>query len=330
MTLARCALPLLLCSSTALAQSPAAESLFREGRTLLKQGKLQDACDKFEASEMVEPSVGTLLNLGDCRERLGKFATAWAAFRKAESLARASSKDSKREAEAHRRAERLESQLPMLTIQVAKPPAGLVVKRSGETVEPGVFGTAVPVDPGSYRITASAPGYKPYSLDVTMTVRGKRQITIPPLQAEAPILSQKDEPIDIAPAPRAEPPPRPIVDAPEHHDSTWTSTREISVATIAAGAIALGGGAYFGMHSQDLENRADKLCPLTTCPDPQGLKLNDDAQSAATRANVLYVLGGAALTTGIVLWFIGAPDEHPVLEPDLSTTAVGAHVAGRF
>jgi hypothetical protein len=330
MTLARRALLLLFCTSPAFAQSPAAESLFREGRALLKQGKLQDACDKFEASEMVEPSVGTLLNLGDCRERLGKFATAWAAFRKAEALARSNGKDTRREAEAHRRAERLEPQLPTLTIQVAKPAPGLVIKRNGETVEPGVLATAVPVDPGSYRITAEAPGFKSYSLDVTMAVRGKRQITIPPLQPEAPILSQKDEPLDVAPVLRAAPPSRPLAATEAAHDTTWSSTRELSVAALAAGAIAIGGGAYFGMHSQDLESRSDKLCPMTTCPDPQGLKLNDDAQSAATKANVLYVLGGAALTTGVVLWFIGAPDEHPVLEPDLSTTSVGAHVSGRF
>ena len=331
MTLARSALLLLLCSSTAFAQSPAAESLFREGRALLKQGKLQDACDKFEASEMVEPSVGTLLNLGDCRERLGKLATAWAAFRKAEAVARSSGKDEKREAEARRRADRLEPQLPTLTIQASKPPAGLVIKRNGEKIEPGVYATAVPVDPGTYHITAEAPGYKPYTLDVTLQVRGKRQITVPPLQPEAPILSKKDEPIeDIAPEPRAEPQARPLPAIAPEQDSTWTSTREISIATIAAGAMALGGGAYFGMHSQDLENRADKLCPMTTCPDSQGLRLNDDAQSAATKANVLYVLGGAAITTGVVLWFIGAPDEHPVLGPDLSTTSVGAHVSGRF
>ena len=64
----------------------AAEALFREGRALIKHGKLAAGCDKLEASEKLESSVGTLLNLGDCRERLGKPATAWAAFRKAEAI----------------------------------------------------------------------------------------------------------------------------------------------------------------------------------------------------------------------------------------------------
>src|SRR5262249_23097450 len=116
MTLARPAFVLLLVSSTAFAQSPAAESLFREGRALIKQGRLQDGCEKSEASETIERSVGTLLTLGDCREKLGKIASAWAAFRKAEAMAKASGKDDKRVAEAERRAARLEPQLPNLTI----------------------------------------------------------------------------------------------------------------------------------------------------------------------------------------------------------------------
>jgi hypothetical protein len=330
MTLVRRALLILLCSSPALAQSPAAESLFREGRALLKQGRLADACDKFEASEMVEASVGTLLNLGDCRERLGKVATAWAAFRKAEALSHASGKDAKREAEAARRADRLEAQLPTLTIQAQKPAPGMVITRNGEKVEPGVLATAVPVDPGNYRIVAAAPGFKSYTLDLKIQVGGQRLITIPPLRAEPPILSKSDETIDVAPVPRAEPLARAVVADPPRHDTTWTSTREVSVATIAAGALALGGGAYFGLHADDLESRANKICPTATCADPTGLRLNDDAQSNATRANVLYALGGAAITTGVVLWFIGGPDEHPLLQPDVSTTTVGAHVSGRF
>ena len=69
-----------VCAATASAQSPAAEALFQEGRRLIKQGRLEAGCDKLAASQQLETSIGTLLNLGDCRERLGKLASAWAAF----------------------------------------------------------------------------------------------------------------------------------------------------------------------------------------------------------------------------------------------------------
>lgn len=333
MTLARRAvLSLLAITSSAYAQSPAAESLFREGRALLKQGKLQDGCDKLEASELIEPSVGTLLNIGDCRERLGKLATAWAAFRKAEALAKQSGKDPKREAEARRRAQRLEPQLPSLTIAIAKPLPGLVIKRNGEKVDTAVLGTDVPVDPGSYRITAVAPGYKPWQLDITLAIRGKRQITVPTLEREAPPpVAVSNKTIDIAPPPRAEPPMQVVYrPVPVRRESSWTTSREAAVGVAALGGIAFGAGAYYGLHSNDLESRANKVCPGTMCGDPVGLSLNRDAQDSATRANVLFVVGGAAAATATVLWIVGAPDEHHEIRPAIGPDGVGATFTGRF
>lgn len=345
MTLARRALLFLLATTTvASAQSPAAESLFREGRALLEQGKLQEGCDKLEASELVEPSVGTLLNIGDCRERLGKIATAWAAFRKAEALAKQSGKDARRLAEARRRARRLEPQLPSLTIQVAGPAPGIIVKRNGERVEGAVLGTDIPVDPGNYRITAEAPGYKPWQLDISLPVRGKRQITIPALERDQPAVVAATKPppepvppIDIAPPARAEAPARVTVDERPierpiavHHDSTWTTSREAAVAIGVLGAISFGGAAYYGLHSSDLESRSDKVCPTSTCGSSIGLHLNDQAQSSATRANVMFVVGGAAVATATVLWLVGAPDEHSTITPAIGPGDFGAALAGRF
>src|SRR6187549_3181233 len=84
-------------ASHANAQSAGAEALFREGRRLIKEGKLDQGCAKLAASEKLESSVGTLLNLGDCREKLGQTATAWAAFRKAEAMAKRAGDDHKRQ-----------------------------------------------------------------------------------------------------------------------------------------------------------------------------------------------------------------------------------------
>lgn len=338
MTLARTAVVgLLAISSSAYAQSPAAESLFRDGRALIKQGKLQEGCDKLEASELVEPSVGTLLNIGDCRERLGKLATAWAAFRKAEAMAKQSgASETKREAEARKRAQRLEPQLPTLTVAVARPLPGLVIKKNGEKIDTPVLGTDVPVDPGNYRITAEAPGYKPWQLDVSLQIRGKRQITVPSLDRLAPPAvaagSEKSEKIDLAPPMRAEAPmqvvyrPLPV----RHQESSWTAAREASVAVGVVGAIAFGAGAYYGLHSSDLESRANKVCPGTMCGDPVGLRLNDDAQNSANRANVMFVVGGAAVATATTLWIIGAPDSHHEIRPAIGPDGVGATFAGRF
>src|SRR3954471_558336 len=65
-----------------------AEALFNEGRRLVQVGQLAQACQKFAASEKLEPAVGTLLNLASCNERQGRIASAWANYRDAAGLAK--------------------------------------------------------------------------------------------------------------------------------------------------------------------------------------------------------------------------------------------------
>src|SRR5262245_40010580 len=176
-----------LVSSSAHAQSPEAEVLFRDGRSLIKQGNIAAGCEKLTASARLESSVGTLLNVGDCRERLGKLASAWAAFRKAEAMARRAGSDDKRQAEAARRAAQLESRLSNLVIEVPARIDGLVVRRDGEVVDAVVWGTPVPVDPGTYTIVAEAPGYAAWKATVPVAVGTRRQlITVPGLE-RAPV-----------------------------------------------------------------------------------------------------------------------------------------------
>ena len=55
-----------------------AEALFTEGRALATSGKCAEAIPKFQASQKLDPGVGTLLNLAECYEQVGKTASAWA------------------------------------------------------------------------------------------------------------------------------------------------------------------------------------------------------------------------------------------------------------
>jgi len=313
--------------ATARAQSAEAEMLFREGRDLLKLGKIAAGCDKLVASERLESSVGTLLNLGDCREKLGKLASAWAAFRKAEAMAKRTGGDDKRQAEASRRAARLEPLLPNLEIDVPHRVDGLVVRCDGEIVTDAQWSTALPLDPGNYTIAAEAPGYQAWRTTVPVSLGAKRQVVVVPGLARLPVAPVAEVSDVPSPAPRATPVDGPTVVM--RRGRTWSTTRALSVGIGVAGAGALGTGIYFGVHANTLQDRANRRCPLAVCADPVGLAQNDQAQTSARRANILYLAGGATLAAAMVLWFVGAPDEK-IMFPTAGTHQLGVAMTGRF
>lgn len=331
MTLVRSLLFVAATAGIAHAQaSPAAEALFREGRNLIKAGKLEAGCNKLEASEKLESSVGTLLNLGDCKEKLGKTASAWAAFRKAEAMAKRAGDDQKRYAEAKRRANKLDGELSNLVIQVGKSTPGIVIKRDGESLDAAVFNTPLPVDPGAHTIVAEAPGYKPFKTEVSVGKGGKRYVVIPSLEREpekpppppAPpsvVIRDSEAPIVTQPAPRT------IVVT-----ETWSGTRKAAVGIGVLGAVGVGLGAYFGTRANDLQSQSDAICPTMVCDDAEALRLNDEAQDNALYANIGFIAGGAALATATIMWFVGGPEERTVIAPAVGNDHVGASVVGRF
>jgi hypothetical protein len=173
---------LLLQCPAAHAEPAAAEALFREGRALLERGEIASACEKLEASQALDPSAGTLLNLAACRLKQGKSATAWAHFVSAERVARNQNRP-EQASEAKRRADELEPQLSALTLLAPDAPPGLEVRRQGQLVQPASLGASVPVDPGLMIIEASAPGFKSARLEVTIgAAADRRSVTIPRLQ----------------------------------------------------------------------------------------------------------------------------------------------------
>jgi hypothetical protein len=74
--LVRVMLGLSFVTRAASADSAAAEALFREGRDAAKHGDLETACADFAESQRLDPAPGTLLNLAECEEKLGRVASA--------------------------------------------------------------------------------------------------------------------------------------------------------------------------------------------------------------------------------------------------------------
>jgi hypothetical protein len=166
--------------------SAQAQSLFDDGQRLLQAGKLAEACAAFESSQKLEPAVATLLNLADCREQNHQLATAWAAFVDANRMARTTGNEKlARVATTH--AHKLEARLSKLTISV---PAdhqvpGLEVLRGSERVDPAGWNHALPIDGGTYTISARAPGRTPWAITRTIKVESDAQTVEIPKLADA-------------------------------------------------------------------------------------------------------------------------------------------------
>ena len=198
---------------------PAAEQLFRDGRQLLKDGKRDEACERFQRSADLESKVGTLLNLADCREQQGRIATAWDDFTQAQALA--ARQNDRRAVEAGRRASALEPRLSYMTIELPTElrPSGLAISRNGVAIAPAELNTTVPLDSGTYTIEARAPGFVTWSKRVELAEHDRSTVAValvvdptptppPTPHVETPPLDHPNEPTRPEPAGEVAPPLR--------------------------------------------------------------------------------------------------------------------------
>ena len=238
----------LLMSSHAHAQSPEAESLFREGKALLKKGKIAEACDKLEASDKIEPKAGTELSLGDCREKNKQLASAWAVFLKAASTAKKEN-DGKRAAEAKRRAKLLAPKLKYLTIKVAEDRQyeGLEITRDGEPVDPAVWNQRVPIDQGTHKLVGKAPNRETWKEEVEIDQADE--------ETELPELAEVAAPVDkpVKKKKKKKPAPTP---APER--------RYLGVTIGFTAAALVGAGAASGSACARVRSRAMPTASVPT------------------------------------------------------------------
>jgi hypothetical protein len=306
---------------SARAQTAEAETLFREGKKLIKAGKTAEACEKFEASDRLEPTAGTELNLGRCREKLGQLTSAWAMYVKAAGNSKRG--DPKKYDEAKKRAAALEKKLIYLTISVPADSAidELIIRRNGTSIDRALWNQPTPVDPNDYTIAAEAPGHTPWSVTIAVKTKNKT-VDVPKLEAvPTKAVEPKPEPVEAIATP--EPTRRkPVV---EHEPRKYKST-VTALGVVAGGAFVIAIGA--GLYANHLESESDKLCPMPLCADPHGVDLNGSAHTYGWIANGGWALGGLAAVGAITAWFVGAPTDSVAIVPTLDHA--GLAVVGHF
>jgi hypothetical protein len=294
----------------------ASSAVFADAKSLMAAGHINEACPKFAEAQRLYPTAGTLLNLGDCFEhsKPPRTASAWGAFKQAEVLARTNG-DAGRQEEASQRALALEPVLSKVTIVV--PPAarakGLDVKWDGQSFGEGLWGTAIPVDEGPHLLEAGAPGRTNWTGNVL--VRGNAG-TVP---VEIPALA--DAPPGAASV--ADNAPLPY----------WNTQRSVAVGLGAVGLVGIVVGSIFGIKAANKNAESLPHCLPDNAKrcDAQGVALGDDALAAAKVSTISFVIGGAALVGGTIV-FLTASSSTPKSKSGLrrieARPSVGVGVGG--
>jgi hypothetical protein len=266
-----------------------AQALFDDARRLMEAQRYAEACPKFAASQKLDPGAGTLLNLADCYDKNGQTASAWATFAEAAAEA-AKSGHPDWAAQARERGQALAPDLANLTVTAVSPPSGFVVERDGARLQDGEIGTAIPVDPGRHTVTATAPGHVPWSATVDVGAYAHAKIAVPPLAVDEKRPRAPDE------KPTMPPPQR------ETEDPGKTQ-RTLGFALGAAGVAGVLVGSAFGLAARGTYDDARAQCAPSDVCTGAGVAGVDRAYTQATIATVAFVVGGALLAGGAVLFF---------------------------
>ena len=306
------------------AQSAEAEQLFADGDKDMKLGKLEQACDAFEASNRIEARAGTLIRLGQCREQLHQLASAWSAYKDASTRA----KDPKKQKLATERIAAIEPKLSHLTLLVAVHTDGLELLRDGKAVDSGLWDHAIPINGGDYEITANAPGHSAWSQKVTVpNERGEITVTVPALAATARA--------ETVPEPKPKRVVEDVQPPPNHVDivlHVMSTQRAIAIGVGVVGVGAIVAGALLGHSAQGERDDAYKLCPDPAAPCPSATSANSSISKAHTRAieaDVAFGAGALAAIVATTLWVTGAP-ELPMLDAQVSSHGATFAIVGTW
>jgi hypothetical protein len=258
-----------------LPQGAQALALFEAGKALWDDEHFARACEKFAESQKLEPRSGTLFSLGACYTKIGKLASAYSCYSRAEEEYKKKGNPVGAR-EARDESEALVPRIPKFTIRVPRDVAGIegiVIKRNGDIVRQAQWDVPIFVDPGDVVIEVSAPNHTPFRTTKTIDEGKIDSLSLSPL-AVLPLPPQKKVALGIG---------------------------SLGV----AGGIV---GAVFGGLAFSRWQAVEQYCGPTTPTCGQGLyfaranELQAEANSAATISTVAFGVGLAAVGTAVTLW----------------------------
>ena len=328
LSIAALALALVAAPAVAVADPKEADVTFKKGRDLFRAGQFDAACEQFEASLKLDRALGTLFNLAQCDEKIGKLASAIAAYR--EIVDR--DNNAKRKSTAAEYAVKLELRVPKIVVQVANPQPAMKITLDGRAVDPG---QPIEVDYGDYAVAIHVDGWKDEKRAVAVHEEHKTWSIAITLQSDhAPpagndrVPGTGDHDNAKPPANAKSPPPPPPA----------SSSRKLGgKVAVGVGGAAIAGGLVFGVLAHGKWNDARAVCGGTVCPTQalvdQANGLGNDARGLGNLASGFAIGGLVVAAVGVALIVTAPSDEHaPAVTVSASADSHGgtAWLVGRF
>lgn len=288
--------------STAVAAM--AEALFKEGKRLLAERQIPEACRKFESSYRIDPAPGTLLNLAMCHEQEGKLATAWGEFNESLQIAKKNNR-SDRAKIAREHISAIEPLLSRFVVLVPEGAAkiGMTVEMDAVPLEEGAWGTAIPIDAGDHKAIVRAPKHKTWEKIVAVEHGKVATVVVPKLEKI----------------------PDPLPPGQGNKQK-----KIIGISALGGSAVLLGLGAFFGARAVSFGSQVSAECPTLVCDARTWTKI-EAGRDSALASNLLLGFGLAAAGTGTFLLITSQPAKEPapsayfhfVLGPEKQFVGIG-------
>jgi len=275
-----------------------AAELFKQGRALIADGNVADACTAFARSLELDPQLGTKLNVADCWAKLGRYADAYRMFEDAEKDAARTDKRG-RATYAREQLTALRAKVGFVRVRVAEPSLpGLVIEigppNSARQLAPEALAQVQIFDPGIIVLTARAAQRESIRVEKTLAAGDEITIDVPALPA----------------AKRA--PPSEVVELRRSRTPLWISG--------GVGVALFGGSAVVGLIARSSYQRAVQA------------QDRDAVHRAAVLADVgtgVAIAGGVAFAAGLV-WYFVAPARPVMVAPAVTASGTELIIEGRF
>ncbi len=258
----------------------AARDLFASAEADEDAGHWTEALDKLRRAASVKSTPGIRFHIALCEDKLGRLVAALSDYAAADQAARDANNKDVMDAVAEP-LKMLRIRVPTLTIEVPSA-QNIEVDLDGKAIAPGLFGLAVPVEPGVHHIVANATGKRAYSTQVELHEREAETATVK--WVDAPAIAGDH---DLATEPAL------VV-----REGGGVKTGAIVTTIAAVAALGFGIGAYVA--ADGAHDTLVQQCP-TVLPDACS-DLKTPVRAWDATALVSWIASAGLATLAIVLW----------------------------